>query len=145
MSAQIAKGELAGMMLGIALTQISAQELPEACWTARRQASDRLFRGIMPWFFAATAISLVGAVFAAEGKRRMLFGAATVSFLGAVGGTAGLNVPINQRVASWTPGSAPETWTHDRDWWLQAHLLRTALGTCAFGCTALANRVPKRS
>jgi len=133
------------MMLGIAFTQSSAQSLPEACWTTRQQASDALFRKVMPGFFAVTGFSLVGATLGAEGKRRALLAAATVSFCGVLGGTVVLNVPINQRVASWTPGSAPENWMRDRDRWLQAHWLRTAFGAFAFVLIALSDRAPTSS
>jgi hypothetical protein len=37
-------GLLAGVMLGVAMEQQTAQKLPEAAWTLRQQNDDALFR-----------------------------------------------------------------------------------------------------
>src|ERR1700685_4213714 len=109
-------GLLAGVMLGVAMEQQTAQKLPEAAWTLRQRNDDALFRRVMPFTFIAMI-------------------AATVSALAVIIVTAGWEVPINNEIVKWTPGSAPADWTRTRDKWLRNHWVRTWIGVLAFGCT----------
>jgi uncharacterized membrane protein len=130
-------GQLAGMMLAIAVAQVATANLPEESWTLRQQADDALFRKVMPLVFALNALT-ISAAFAKAGKqRRCYFGAAGLFFLGTVADTMFINVPINVTISKWTAGDAPENWRLERDKWLQAHWLRTVLGTLSFGLSAL--------
>jgi len=56
--------------------------------------------------------------------------------LGTIADTMLINVPINVTISHWKAGAAPETWRLERDKWLQAHWLRTALGACSFVLSA---------
>jgi uncharacterized membrane protein len=128
-------GLLAGVMLGVAMEQQTAQKLPEAAWTLRQQNDDALFRGVMPFTFIAMMLLLVASLFLLQGRSRMAMVAATVSALAVIIVTAGWEVPINNEIVKWTPGSAPADWTSTRDRWLHNHWVRTWIGVLAFGCT----------
>ena len=128
-------GLLAGVMLGVAMEQQTAQKLPEAAWTLRQQNDDALFRRVMPFTFIALMLLLIASLFLLQGRSRMAMVAATVSALAVIIVTAGWEVPINNEIVKWTPGSAPADWTRTRDKWLRNHWVRTWIGVLAFGCT----------
>ena len=128
-------GLLAGVMLGVAMEQQTAQKLPEAAWTLRQQNDDALFRRVMPFTFIAMMLLLIASLFLLQGRSRIAMVAATVSALAVIIVTAGWEVPINNEIVKWTPGSAPADWTRTRDKWLRNHWVRTWIGVLAFGCT----------
>ena len=128
-------GLLAGVMLGVAMEQQTAQKLPEAAWTLRQRNDDALFRRVMPFTFVAMMLLLIASLFLLQGRSRMAMVAATVSALAVIIVTAGWEVPINNEIVKWTPGSAPADWTRTRDKWLRNHWVRTWIGVLAFGCT----------
>ena len=130
-------GLLAGVMLGVAMEQQTAQKLPEAAWTLRQQNDDALFRRVMPFTFIAMMLLLIVSIFLLQGRSRMAMVAATVSALAVIIVTAGWEVPINNEIVKWTPGSAPADWTSTRDKWLHNHWVRTWIGVLAFGCTLI--------
>ena len=61
--------------------------------------------------------------------------ATTVSALAVIIVTAGWEVPLNNEIVKWTPGSAPADWTSTRDKWLHNHWVRTWIGVLAFAST----------
>jgi Domain of unknown function (DUF1772) len=130
-------GLLAGVMLGVAMEQQTAQKLPEAAWTLRQQNDDALFRRVMPFTFIAMMLLLIASIFLLQGRSRMAMVAATVSALAVIIVTAGWEVPINNEIVKWTPGNAPADWTGTRDKWLHNHWVRTWIGVLAFGCTLI--------
>jgi lysylphosphatidylglycerol synthetase-like protein (DUF2156 family) len=115
-------GLLAGVMLGVAMAQQTAQKLPEAAWTLRQQNDDALFRKVMPFTFIAMMLLLIASIFLLHGRSRMAMVAATVAALAVIIVTAGWEVPINNEIVKWIPGHAPADWTSTRDKWLQNHL-----------------------
>jgi hypothetical protein len=121
-------GLLAGVMLGVAMEQQTAQKLPEAAWTLRQQNDDALFRRVMPFTFIAMMLLLIASIFLLQGRSRMAMVAATVSASGD---------HRDRRVVKWTPGSAPADWKSTRDKWLHNHWVRTWIGVLAFGCTLI--------
>jgi uncharacterized membrane protein len=141
LSSVLCTGQLAGMMLAIAIAQAAAQQLPEESWTLRQQADDGVFSKLMPVIFLLNILTL-GASFSASRKRsRLCFGAAASFLIGTIVDTVVLNVPINVKISTWKAGSAPADWTADRDKWLEAHWIRTATGSASFlfaglGCIA---------
>jgi uncharacterized membrane protein len=130
-------GLLAGVMLGVAMEQQTAQKLPETAWTLRQQNDDALFRMVMPFTFIAMMLLLIASLFLLQGRSRMAMVAATISALAVIIVTAGWEVPINNEIVKWTPGSAPADWTSTRDKWLHDHWVRTWIGVLAFGCTLI--------
>jgi hypothetical protein len=100
-------GLLAGVMLGVAMEQQTAQKLPEAAWTFRQQNDDALFRKVMPFTFIAMMLLLIASIFFLHGRPRMAMVAATVAALAVIIVTAGWEVPINNGIVKWIPGHAP--------------------------------------
>jgi hypothetical protein len=72
-------GLLAGVMLGVAMEQQTAQKLPEAAWTLRQQNDDALFRRVMPFTIIAMMVLLSASIFLLQGRSRMAMAAATLS------------------------------------------------------------------
>ena len=103
-------GLLAGVMLGVAMEQKTAQKLPEAAWTLRQQNDDALFRRVMPFTFIAMMLLLIASIFLLQGRSRMAMVAATVGALAEIIVTAGWEVPINNEIVKWNPGNAPADW-----------------------------------
>jgi hypothetical protein len=114
-------GLLAGVMLGVAMEQQTAQKLPEAAWTLRRQNDDALFRKVMPITFIAMMLLLIASTFLLHGRSRMAMAAATVCALAVIIVTAGWEVPINNEIVKWNHGNAPADWMSTRDKWLYNH------------------------
>src|ERR1700685_3075599 len=100
-------GLLAGVMLGVAMEQQTAQKLPEAAWTLRQRNDDALFRRVMPFTFIAMMLLLIASLFLLQGRSRMAMVAATVSALAVIIVTAGWEVPINNEIVKWDPGRPP--------------------------------------
>src|ERR1700677_3029862 len=128
-------GLLAGVMLGVAMEQQTAQKLPEAAWTLRQQNDDSMFRRVMPFTIIAMMLLLIASLFLLHGRSRIAMAAAAVSALAVIIVTAGWEVPLNNEIVKWTPGSAPADWTTMRGKWLRNPVVRTCIGVLAFGCT----------
>jgi Na+/H+ antiporter NhaB len=64
-------GLLAGVMLGVAMEQQTAQKLPEAAWTLRQQNDDALFRKVMPFTFITMMLLLIASIFLLHGLSRI--------------------------------------------------------------------------
>jgi uncharacterized membrane protein len=134
-------GQLAGMMLAIAVAQAAAQHLPEESWTLRQQADDSVFSKLMPVIFLLNILTLGASFSASREKSRLCFGAAAAFLIGTIADTVILNVPISVKISTWKAGSAPADWTAERDKWLEAHWIRTVCGSASFlfaglGCIA---------
>ena len=130
-------GLLAGVMLGVAMEQQTAQKLPEAAWTLRQQNDDALFRKVMPFTFTAMMLLLVASIFLLRGSSRIAMVVATIAALAVIIVTAGWEVPINNEVVKWIAGSAPADWTGTRDKWLHYHWVRTWIGVASFASALL--------
>jgi hypothetical protein len=125
-------GLLAGVMLGVAMEQQTAQKLPEAAWTLRQQNDDALFRKVMPFTFAAMMLLLIASIFLRHGSSRIAMAFATIAALAVIIVTAGWEVPMNNEIVKWIAGNAPADWTGTRDKWLHYHWVRTWIGVASF-------------
>ena len=130
-------GLLAGVMLGVAMEQQTAQKLPEAAWTLRQQNDDALFRKVMPFTFAAMMLLLIASVFLVHGSARMAIVVATIAAIGVIIVTATWEVPMNNEIVKWIAGNAPADWIGTRDKWLHYHWVRTWIGVASFACALL--------
>ena len=77
----VATGLLAGVMLGVAMEQQTAQTLPADCWIVRQNLNDHLFRLVMPLAFLITNAIAFWALFLLRGSARMWMVATVVSSL----------------------------------------------------------------
>ena len=125
-------GLLAGSMLGIALTQQTAQLLSAECWTPRQNDADRLFRKFMPPAFILTLLSSFAALAVLHSAARIWMGLSCFASLLVIAITIALEVPLNNKFEKWEPGKIPEDWQPMRDAWLRNHWLRTVCGIAAF-------------
>ena len=119
LSSVFCSGQLASMMLAIAVAQVATANLPEESWTLRQQADDALFHKVMPLVFAVNILTLGIAFARGEKQQRSYFGAAGLFFIGTV-------------------ADAPQNWRLKRDKWLQGHWLRTTFGALSFVLSAVA-------
>lgn len=136
-------GLLAGVMLGMALQQQTAQGLDARCWTERQNLSDYLYRRVMPAIFAFTMLSSIITCLVLQQMARWFMAGSSLASLLVILITIALEVPLNDRFQKWAPGSIPDDWRLERDAWLRNHWWRTCFGIVAFilSITALAVRV----
>jgi uncharacterized membrane protein len=142
--AVVATGLLAGVMLGVAMEQQTAQTLPADCWIVRQNLNDQLFRLVMPLAFVITNASACWALSLLRGSARMWMVGAAVSSLVVVLITIAFEVPLNDLMAKWGPSQFPADWWLTRDAWLRNHWWRTFLGVVAFLCSTMAARLGTR-
>jgi uncharacterized Tic20 family protein len=135
--ALLVTGLLAGVMLGVAMEQQTAQKLPEAAWTLRQQNDDALFRKVMPFTFTAMMLLLVASIFLLQGSSRIAMAVATIAALAVIIVTARWEVPMNNEIVKWIAGNAPVDWTGTRDKWLHYHWVRTWIGVASFASALL--------
>ena len=125
-------GLMAGIMLGVALAQQTAQLLSAECWTARQNCSDRLFRKIMPPTFILILLASLSAIVVLHHAAKLWMGISFFASLLVIVITMALEVPLNNKFARWEPGKIPDDWQLLRDAWLRNHWLRTYFGIAAF-------------
>jgi ethanolamine transporter EutH len=125
-------GLMAGIMLGVALAQQTAQLLSAECWTARQNCSDRLFRKIMPPTFILILLASLSAIVVLHHAAKLWMGISFFASLLVIVITMALEVPLNNKFARWEPGKIPDNWQLLRDAWLRNHWLRTYFGIAAF-------------
>ena len=123
---------MAGILLGVALTQQTAQRLSAECWTARQNCSDRLFRKIMPTTFILILLASLSAIVVLHPAAKIWMGVSLIASLLVIVITMALEVPLNNKFARWESGKIPDDWQLLRDAWLRNHWLRTYLGIAAF-------------
>ena len=135
--AVVMAGIMTGLELGTGLAHQTAQVLPEAAWTRMHQAEDALFRRGVPPAFIFTVLMLALSAVVTRGAVRTLFIVAAVCTAVEIVATIVLNVPINNQVQTWTPGSAPANWSALRDTWLHNHWWRSIVGALGFVLAAI--------
>jgi Domain of unknown function (DUF1772) len=140
----VATGLLAGVMLGVAIEQQTAQTLPADCWIVRQNLNDHLFRLVMPLAFLITNASACCALFLLRGSARSWMAGTVVSSLVVVLITIAFEVPLNNLMAKWGPSQLPDGWWQTRDAWLRNHWWRTFFGVVAFLCSTIAARLGAR-
>jgi hypothetical protein len=102
-------GLLAGVMLGVAMEQQTAQQLASDCWIVRQNLNDRLFRKVMPPTFVLTlAASSSAAILLHRAARFWMSGACLLSVL-VIAITVALEVPLNNKMSQWQPGFSQAT------------------------------------
>ena len=136
--AVVATGLLAGVMLGVAIEQQTAQTLPAECWIVRQNLNNHLFRVVMPITFIITNASACWAIFLLRGSARIWMVGTIASSLVVVLITIAFEVPLNNLMAKWGPSNLPGNWELTRDTWLRNHWWRTLFGVIAFLCSTMA-------
>jgi hypothetical protein len=88
---------------------------------------------LMPFWYALCFVLLC---FEAYLRRRSLVLIAGVIWLAAILYTVTTLVPINNRIAAWTPASLPPTWRQDHAKWDKLHRWRILLLIIAILCVS---------
>lgn len=136
-------GLMAGIMLGVPLTQQTAQRLSAECWTARQNCNDHLFRKIMPTTFIFILLASLSAIVVMHHAAKLWMGTSLFASLLVIVITMALEVPLNNKFARWGSGKIPDDWQLLRDAWLRNHWLRTYFGIAAFLFSLAACSIPK--
>ena len=101
-------GLMAGIMLGVALTQQTARQLSAECWTARQNCSDRLFRKIMPTTFILILLASLSAIVVLHPAAKLWMGVSLIASLLVIVITMAVEVPLNNKFARWEPEKIPD-------------------------------------
>jgi uncharacterized membrane protein len=112
-------------------------KIPDSAHAAAASSSARVLGSYMPfWYALVLLLSIADAVvnwsYVHEWNKWIL--ASCVLWVVAIVSTIVWLVPINNRVASWTPESLPPGWREDRKRWDQLHRWRTLLLVIASAC-----------
>jgi Anthrone oxygenase len=108
----------------------SFAKIPDSAHAAAANSSARILGSYMPfWYALVLMLSIADAVitwrYVHEWDKWIL--ASCVLWVIAIVSTIIWLVPINNRVASWTPESLPSDWREDRKRWDRLHRWRTLL------------------
>lgn len=134
--AVLTTGAVAGLMFGVGLAAYANKDLPEAAWIMQQQSRDKLFGRIMPSLSISTAISLIAA--ATLSRPRVRWWLVTGFLLAGTSNilTLTIEVPLNKKIAGWTPDAPPPGWKGARGQWLSNHIVRAIPAVLSFGCAA---------
>lgn len=129
-------GLIAGIYVSALIHDWRIGDLSPAQYTAMHQMRDKTFRRVMPVIGLATvALVAASAALAVDpGLPRMLAWIAASLLIAIIALTVMRQVPLNERVQSWTEATIPADWTHVRDQWASQHQVRTALCLLAYAC-----------
>jgi uncharacterized membrane protein len=112
--------------------------LPGDAGLAARSDGGRVLGRVMPfWYSAAVVLGVVWAVLAWGGPGTVPVVVATALLVVAVVASVTLLVPINDRVKTWTAGTAPSDWRAQVERWDRLHHARVALLVGAFALVAV--------
>jgi len=97
-------------------------------------------------YFGSTLFAAVPALFAAAQRRWLLAAGwallALAYFAGVFWFTRGVNIPINEQMALWSPTAPPADWAAERDRWNEANGFRTLVSLLCFGAALVISALP---
>jgi uncharacterized membrane protein len=112
--------------------------LPGDAGLAARSDGGRVLGRVMPfWYSGAVVLGVVWSVLVWGGPGTLPVVVATALLVAAVVASVTLLVPINDRVKTWTAGSAPSDWRAQMGRWDRLHYGRVALLVAAFALVAV--------
>lgn len=107
-----------------------------------QQATVRNLRPVMGTLLPGAAAMNVVVLALTAGERRSPVSALTLGALAtqlvALALTGAIELPINSRVLTWSPGDPPAGWEELRDRWDRVHTTRTASAVVGLACLAAA-------
>ncbi|MCX4637117.1 DUF1772 domain-containing protein [Streptomyces platensis] len=127
-----------GLMVGVefavaAFVNPILDRLPDNGGLAARSDGARLLGKVMPfWYIGSVVLGAVWAVPAWGDAGAGLVITATALLVLSVLMSIALLVPINSRVARWTPGSVPADWKQQLGRWDRFHFVRVGVIVTAF-------------
>jgi uncharacterized membrane protein len=136
-------GLLAGIFFGDRMGNSYARpKLPAGCFVTFQQVQNTRFAKMMPLPILAAAVS--SALWMVLLRKRvdtpdfLLVAAGTLALVVCVGITRAVNIPINNRVAQWSPSSPPQDASRIWKRWEKVHTVRTFFAVLAFALQLLA-------
>jgi uncharacterized membrane protein len=135
----VAVGLLVGVEFAVAVfVNPMFDRLPGDAGLAARSDGARVLGRVMPfWYSGGIVLGLVWLVAAWGGPGVVPVGVATGLLAVAVVVSITLLVPINDRVKTWSAGSAPADWRAQVGRWDRLHYGRVALLVAAFALIAV--------
>jgi uncharacterized membrane protein len=129
-------GLIAGIYVSALIHDWRIGDLSATQYVAMHQMRDKTFRRVMPVIgLANVALVAASAALAVDpGLPRLLAWIATGLLIVDVAFTVTRQVPLNERVQSWTETTIPADWAQVRDQWTGQHHVRTALCLMAYAC-----------
>jgi uncharacterized membrane protein len=132
----IVAGLMVGNELAIALfVHPTLDRLPDAVHQPVASALARLLGKFMPYWYVLVLLLTIAEVLIRwhhAGHLPVWFAASALLWVLASGYSITIEVPINNRIASWTEATAPPDWKTFRNRWDLHHRWRVALLTIAF-------------
>ncbi len=129
-------------VLGVAALNPSWRDLAPATYVEVKQAADRRFPLLMRPFTLAglAAVGLLAVLAGVSGAVAVAAWAAVALVAALVGLVAVLrgDLPVNRRMATWSPADPPADWQHERARWEQWFRVRTAAALVAAGASLAA-------
>lgn len=128
-------GVIAGMYVRDNISAPGMGRLPGPHYARYHQELDREFARVMPFVGSAALLAGLASVAAPQdGRRRALSVVALGCGIAEVALTVTRNVPLNERIQSWSAEAPPDDWAAVRDEWMAGHRLRTGLSLIGLGC-----------
>lgn len=133
-------GVLVGVEFAVAVfLNPVVDRLPDGGGIAARSDAARVLGRVMPFWYAGSIVLSVVWIANEWGSPRMLALVVAATFLVAsVLMSVLLLVPINTRVAAWSPAEAPADWKNQVRRWDRLHYVRVGLIGIAFVLLAVA-------
>lgn len=128
---------VSGLMVGVELAVAGVMNpildrLPGDVGVAGRADAARTLGRIMPFWYAGSVLLVVAYAVAHRGDGGGAAVAAAVCFTVGVVLSVVLLVPINTRVATWTPQTAPAGWRDEVRRWDRLHVVRVGVLVAGF-------------
>lgn len=137
-SALIVTGTMVGVELGVAsvLNPILDRLPADGRLAARSDGAGAMGR-LMPWWYALSlALSVVLTVVLRDAVWVWIAAAGAALLATSIVLSVTALVPINNRIASWAPGTPPADWQQQLRRWDRRHHVRVALILVGFACVA---------
>jgi uncharacterized membrane protein len=129
-------GIVAGIYVSGLIRDHRIADLSATQYTAMHQMRDKTFRKAMPTLGIATfGLALISTVVGLASGTPLLLGAATlVLLLIDIALAVRRQLPLNQKIESWSETTIPDDWDLVRNQWAFHHAVRSVLGLAAFVC-----------
>lgn len=111
-------------------------DLSATQYAAMHQMRDKTFRNVMPALGITTfGLALISTVVGLSSGTPRLLGAATLMLLLIdIAVAVSRQLPLNQKIQTWSEATIPDDWERVRNQWAFHHTVRSMLGLAAFAC-----------
>ena len=139
--AVVVAGLLVGNELAIAaFVHPTLNRLPDAVHLSVASALARLLGRVMPFWYVLVLLltsAAAGVRWHQSGRLPVWITTSVILWVLTIAYSLAVEVPINNRVASWAPITPPDDWKTDRNKWDLHHGWRVVLLTVALACLVM--------